>query len=139
MKVMLDNCLSPAFASTLDGFISHFGHRAFHIKHVEGLPRRQHSSDIEWIDFLRSSPDVWIFITGDQRVLKNKAERAALRTAGMHGFVLGSGYQKSPLNHTAALLVKRWDDIVRVTELVAPPAMHEIPIGKSTRLRQLPF
>lgn len=139
MKVLLDNCTAPVFASTLDGFISHFGHRAFHIKDVTELPRGRHSSDLEWIEFLRRSNDVWIFITGDMRVLKNKAERAALRSAGLHGFVLASSYQKTQLHLVAATLVQRWPDIEQVTKLLAPPAMHEIPIGKATRLRPLPI
>lgn len=139
MNVLLDNCTSPVFASTLDGFLGHLNHRAFHIKDVPGLPNGRHSSDLEWIDFLRQSNDVWIFITGDMRVLKNKAERAALRSAGLHGFVLASSYQKSPLHMVAATLVQRWPDIEQVTKLLEPPAMHEIPIGKATRLRALPL
>jgi len=139
LKVLFDNCTSPAFASTLDGFISHFGHRAFHIKDVPELPRGRHSSDIEWIEYLGRSKELWIFISGDGRVTKNKAERAALRSAGLHGFILASSYQKSPLHLVAATLVQRWPDIVQVTELLAPPAMHEIPIGKATRLSALPI
>ena len=139
MKVLLDNCTAPVFASTLDGFISHFDHRALHIKDIKELPRGRNSTDLEWIDFLRRSNDVWIFVSGDLRLVKNRAERAALRAAGLHGFVLASAYQKTPLHLVAATLVQRWPDIVKVTELLAPPAMHEIPIGKATRLRPLPF
>lgn len=139
MKVLLDNCLAPVFASTLDGFVSHFGHRAFHIKDMNELPHGRDTADLEWIEFLRASNDLWIFISGDGRILKNKAERAALRSAGLHGFVLAPAYQKAPLPQVAATLVWRWPDIIKVTELLAPPAMHEIPIGKATKLRQLPI
>ena len=139
MNVVLDNCLAPLFATTLDGFISHLGHRAYHIKDVPGLPRGRHSADIEWIEHLRSQREVWIFISGDGRVLKNSAERAALRGAGLHGFILAPAYQKTPMHQVAATLVWKWPDIERVTTLLAPPAMHEIPIGKNTRLRPLPI
>jgi hypothetical protein len=88
---------------------------------------------------LHRSPHVWIFITGDTRVLRNPAERLALRSAGLHGFVLAPSYQKTPLHQVAATLVWKWPEIEQVTKLIAPPSMHEIPIGKSTRLRQLPL
>lgn len=139
MKVLFDNCTAPILATTLHGFISHFGHEAFHIRDVPGLPNGRNSPDIEWIEMLRSSKDFWIFITGDGRVLRNSAERAALRSAGLHGFVLAPAYQKSPLHMTAATIIARWPDIEKITELLSPPSMHEIPIGKSTRLRPMPL
>jgi hypothetical protein len=137
VNVFFDNCTAPAFATTLHGFISHQGHAAFHIKDVPGLPKGRHSADLDWIAHLRNSPDAWIFISGDARVLKNPAERAALRSAGLHGFILAAAYQKTPLNQCAATIVWRWPDIVKVTQLLAAPSMHEIPIGKITKLQQL--
>jgi hypothetical protein len=138
LKVLFDNCTQPASASTLDGFISHSGHRAFHIKEVNELPRGRHSSDLEWIEFLRSSTDVWIFISGDGRILRNKAERAAIRAAGLHGFIMAPAYQKTPEHQVAAMLVWRWPDILRITELLSP-SIHEIPFGKATKLRPIPL
>lgn len=105
MNVLFDNCLAPVFAATLDGFISFMGHRSFHIKDVAGLPNGRHSTDLEWIGYLQRHPEIWIFVTGDGRLLKNRAERAALRSANLHGFVLASAHQKTPPHHVAALLV----------------------------------
>ena len=138
MKVLFDNCTQPVSASTLDGFISHSGHRAFHIKDIKELPRGRHSSDLEWIEFLRSSPDVWIFISGDGRILRNKAERAAVRAARLHGFIMEPAYQKTPEHQVAGMLVWRWPDILRVTELLEP-SIHAIPFGKATKLRAIPL
>jgi hypothetical protein len=53
--VLFDNCTPPVFATTLDGFISAYGYRAFHIKDLPGLPNGRHSTDLEWIDHLRNS------------------------------------------------------------------------------------
>ena len=80
MKVFFDNCLAPVFAETLNAFIQREGHSAYHISAIAELPNGRKSKDVEWIDFLRQSRDVWIFITGDGRVMKNPAERAALLT-----------------------------------------------------------
>nr|WP_206078745.1 hypothetical protein [Mesorhizobium camelthorni] len=136
---MFDNCTAPVWASTLHGFISLSGHAASHIKDVKGLPKGRHSADIDWINHLRKSPEGWIFISGDGRILKNAAERAALRSAGLHGFILAPAYQKTPMHQVAATLVWKWPEILQVTELLAAPSMHEIPIGKNTKLRQLLF
>ena len=139
MKVFFDNCTSIVFAQTLDGFIRHQGHSAHHVSEIEDLPNGRHSADVEWIDFLRRSNDVWIFVTGDHRVLKNQAERAALRKSGLHGFALAPAYQKTPFNQVASMLVWRWPEIVQVTELLSPPTMYEIPIKAGTKMRQMPL
>ena len=110
----------------LHGFISHSGHAASHIKDIKGLPKGRHSEG-------------WIFISGDGRILKNAAERAALRSAGLHGFILAPAYQKTPIHQVAATLIWKWPEILQVTELLSAPSMHEIPIGKNTKLRQLLF
>lgn len=139
MKVLFDNCTPPVFASTLHGYIQHEGHSAFHIKDVPGLLNGRHSADVEWIDLLRRAPERWMFITGDKRLLKNPAERAALRAAGLHGFVLASAYQKTPIYQLAALLVWKWPELLKVTDLLSAPTMHEIPIRVGTKLRPLPL
>lgn len=139
MNVLFDNCTSPILATTLDGFIRMYGDRALHIKDVENLSGGRHATDLEWINYLKSDPDHWIFITGDSRVLKNPAERAALRSAGLHGFLLAPAYQKTPLNQVAATIVWKWPEIVGVTKLVAAPSIHQIPIGRGSKLRSLPL
>ena len=139
MNVLFDNCTSPVLATTLDGFIQSSGHRAYHIANVPGLLKGRATPDLEWIDHLRQSPRDWIFVSGDGRVLKNSAERAALRSAGLHGFILAPAYQKTPLNQLAATLVWKWPEIQKVTELLSPPSMHEIPVGRMKKLRPLPL
>jgi hypothetical protein len=138
VKVLFDNCTAPVLASTLNGFIKHNGHSAYHIKDVPALPRGRHSADIEWISHLRQQPDDWIFISGDGRILKNPAERAALRSAGLHGFILAPAYQKTPMHQVAAMLIWKWPEILQVTALLAAPSMHLVPIRRSTKLQQLP-
>lgn len=102
MRVFFDNCTSPVLATTLDGFIQHLGHEAHHIRTLSCGPD---ASDLEWMDMLRRNGDEWIVITGDGRIQRNKAERAAFRQAALKGFVLAPSYQKTPLNQTAATLI----------------------------------
>lgn len=139
MNVFFDNCTAPVYAATLNAFIQHQGHAALHIKDIPELPHGRDSQDIEWIEYLRNSRDEWIFISGDARILKNRAERAALRTAKLHGFILAAAYQKTEFHRVAATLILRWPDILKVTNLFQPPSMHEIPIGKNKKLGPLSF
>lgn len=138
MKVFFDNCTSHVLASTLHGYVDHLGHAAVHIKDLQGLPDGRRSTDLQWIALLRSQGD-WIFVTGDMRVLKNRPERDALRSAGLHGFVLAPAYQRTPMHQLAATLVWKWPEIEAVTRLVATPSMHQIPVGRSSKLRALPL
>jgi hypothetical protein len=139
VNIFFDNCTSPILAETLDGFVRHEGSAAWHIRDLPGLPNGRHSTDLEWINYLRYQTDLWIFVTGDKRILKNPAERAALRSAGLHGFILAPAYQKSPIHQLASAIIWRWPDISNITKILSAPSMHEIPIGKSTKLNQTPF
>jgi hypothetical protein len=44
-------------------------------------------------------------VTGDQRIRKNLAERAAWIRAGLKAFVLAPVYQKTPINQGASVRV----------------------------------
>ena len=137
MNVLFDNCTAPRLAATLGGYIGADGHQAFHIKDLPGLSKGRSSPDIEWIELLRKDSENWIFISGDGRILKNSAERAALRSAGLHGFILSPAYQKTQQNQVAATIVWKWPEIESITKLLAPPSMHEIPIRRIQKIRQL--
>jgi len=139
VNVFFDNCTAPLLATSLDGFISHFGHRAFHIKDVPALPNGRDSADEDWISHLKAQQTVWVFVTGDGRVLKNPATRSALRSAGLHGFVLAPSYQKTPPHQLASTIIWKWPEMEAVTNLVAPPSIHELPIGRGSKLRSLPL
>ncbi|QPM89125.1 PIN-like domain-containing protein [Pseudooceanicola algae] len=137
MKVFFDNCTSPVLASTLNGYLCHYDHEALHIKDVQGLPAGRHSTDEDWIKFLSASPEAWIFISADRRILKNRGERAALRSAGLHGFILAKGFQKQTSAKNAGSLVQRWPDIENLVSLMSPPVIFEIPV--SGKIKSLPF
>jgi len=137
VKVLFDNCTPPWLASTLDGFISHLDHRAYHISHVLGLPKGRHTADVDWIEHIKQGKD-WIFVTGDLRLLKNKAERAALRGSGLYGFILAAGYQKLPEHHVASNLIWKWPELENVMKAVGS-SIFEIPVSRSAKLKPLSF
>ncbi|MER2267061.1 PIN-like domain-containing protein [Methylobacterium oxalidis] len=135
LRVFFDNNTSPVLAETVGGYLKHLGHRADHIR---DLPCGRHASDIEWMEFLASTSDEWLTVTGDARIQKNKAERAAFRKAGLKGIVLANAYQKTPINRQASFLIWRWPEIQALTKL-APPFLFEVPMRNSSGIRQLPI
>jgi hypothetical protein len=136
LKIFFDNCTSPVLSETLNGFVAHLGHQAFHIK---DLPCGRHASDLEWIEMLARDPGVWILVTGDTRIQKNKAQRAAYRSAGLRWFVLSPAYQKVPMHKCASFLIWRWPEMEQLMNLVGGAALYELPMSRSGRMRQLPL
>jgi hypothetical protein len=136
VKVFFDNCTSPVLASSLDGLIRHDGHAAAHIR---DLPCGRHAKDIEWIQMLHDDPNEWVVITGDGRISRNPAERAAFRSAGLFGIVLAPGLLRLRVNQQASLLLWRWPDIMSLLRLVRRPALYELPQNRGSALRTLPL
>ena len=88
---------------------------------------------------LSRSKEDWIVITGDGRIERNRAERAAFRQAMLKGFVLSPAYQKTQIHHTAAILIWRWPEMENLLQSVAAPALFELPINRSARFKPLPL
>lgn len=76
-------------------------------------------------------------ITGDYRIQRNKAERAAYQQAKLFGFVLAPAYQKTPTHQIASLLLWRWPEMEKLFELVGGAALYELPIGRSGKMKPL--
>lgn len=136
MKVFFDNCTSPVLAATLNGFVAHLGHSACH---MADHPCGRHATDIEWIELLGKDRQIWMVVTGDGRIQRNKAERAAFRAAGLSGFVLAPAYQKTPVHQIASFLLWRWPEMEQLFNLVTGPALHELPMSRTSKIRQLPL
>jgi hypothetical protein len=136
VKVFFDNCTSPVLASTLDGFIRHRGHSAHHIR---DLPCGAAAADVTWMAMVGENAEEWLVITGDLRVQRNKAERAAFRQMQLKGFALAPAYQRTPIEEVASILVRRWPKMEELMRLVAPPALYELPLSRSGRFRPLPL
>jgi PIN like domain len=136
LKVFFDSCTTPVLATTLHGFIQHQGHSAHHIK---DLPCGRHAEDVEWISMLAQERCTWIVVTGDDQIRKNKAERAAYRSAELSGFVLAPAYQRTPINQAASFLLWRWPEMEQLFSLVGGAALYELPMSRSSKIRPLPL
>ena len=133
MKVFFDNCTSPVFAGCLNALIEPDGDEARHVRFMPDYGFTHSTKDVDWIAKLGSEPGAhWIVITGDQRIRKNLAERAASIKAGLKAFVLAPVYQKTPINQGASVLLWRWPQMKAFVEQAAPGSMFELSINRRT-------
>jgi hypothetical protein len=87
----------------------------------------------------REQPRVWMAVTGDDRIRKNKAERAAYRAAELSGFVLAPAYQRTPMHQVASFMLWRWPELEQLFALVGGAALYELPMNRSTKIKPLPL
>ncbi|MCV0387564.1 MAG: hypothetical protein K5821_14275 [Nitrobacter sp.] len=132
MKVFFDNCTSPVFAGSLDALIRPLGHAAWHVRFMKEFGFSHDTPDIDWITGLAADSSDWIVVTGDQRIRKNLAERAAWIRAGLKAFVLAPAYQKTPVNQCASVILWKWPEMERFITLAAPGSMFELSINRKT-------
>ncbi|MEE7458061.1 hypothetical protein MPAR168_20205 [Methylorubrum populi] len=136
MRVFFDNCTSPVLAESLGGYLRH---RKDSAAHIRDLPCGRNASDLQWMAYLASTGDDWLVVTGDGRIRKNAAERAAYRQARLKGIVLAPAYQKTSINQQASFLIWRWPDIDALLRLTEPPYLFELPMTRDSKIRSLPI
>src|SRR5262249_49915086 len=96
----------------------------------------QTTTDVEWITALASDKMNWVVVSGDGRILKNKAEKAALLEAKLKFFCLSKQWMSTPFAEMAWKFLKVWPDIVehatysrnQLFEISAGQALKVTPI-----------
>jgi hypothetical protein len=88
--------------------------------------------DVDLIAELSKQGD-WIFISGDRRITRNRAERNAFQNSKLIGMFLSSGLYKSTVLKQAERLIVLWPVIETVAGSVSGGAMFELPM-KSAKL-----
>jgi PIN like domain len=138
LRVFFDNCTSPVLPAALHVFLETVGSSAHHVRFMSGYGFDQNTEDEEWIRRLgEDEPADWIVVTGDKRIARNKAERAAWLRAGLKGFVLAPAFQKSPVHRQASLILWRWPDMEAFVSAATAGSLFELPVGRSGKFRPL--
>jgi hypothetical protein len=127
LKLLIDNCLSPRIARSLDAlFVDH-----------QIVPLRdrfaENASDVEWINAL-SDQGGWAVLTKDLRIRTRPHERAALDRSRIVYFFLAAGWHKFGMEETAARLIRLVPKMAAQTEL-AERGRFELPINAGSKLR----
>ena len=122
-------------ANTLRGYLAHTSHEVHHARELSLHAK----PDIEWMHHLSSTGDEWLVVSGDGRISRNKAERAAYRRAGLRGVVLAPAYQKTPMGRCCGILVAKWDGLLDFINSIEPPYLVEMSINLTPRYKVLPL
>ena len=139
MRVFFDNCTSPVLPASIHAFLETKGASAHHVRFMKDYGFDENTIDEDWIRRLgEDKPADWIVVTGDKRITRNKAERAAWVRAGLRGFVLAPAFQKTQVHRQASLLLWRWPDMEAFIVAAAAGSLFELPIGRSGKFRPLP-
>jgi hypothetical protein len=93
-------------------------------------PAGRNAEDVEWITMLAQQRRDWMVATGDDRIRKNNATRAAYRSAELSGFVFAPAYQKTPMHQVASFMLWRWPEMEQLFRLVGGAALYELPMNR---------
>lgn len=138
MRIFFDNCTSPVLAEVLNAYIRTEGGVARHVRDMADYGFRHDTPDIDWIERLHQDrPADWVVLTNDLRISRNKANRAAWLRSGLKGFVLASGFQKTPMNQIASTLLWRWPEMENFIKSAAPGSLFELPVKRSSGFKAL--
>ena len=131
MKFFFDRNISLYLARMIG--ILERGHA---VRHHDEDPRFTSSTpDIEWISVLGKDHPAWVVISGDGRILRNKAEFAALREAKLTFFCMSKQWMNTPIYEYAWKFVKVWPDILENATLMSSnQCVFEVTGGKSLKL-----
>jgi len=53
--------------------------------------------------------------------------------------VLALAYQKTPVHQVASFLLWRWPEMEKLISLVTGPALYELPMSRSSKMKALPL
>jgi len=94
MNIFFDHNISPRMAIALDGFLDRQGSAiALRDMFYSGI------KDVDWITRLQEDPKDWIVFSGDLRITRNQAEKAAWLGTNLKGFFLAKGFRSLIIEH----------------------------------------
>jgi hypothetical protein len=114
VKFFLDNCVSVAMARALRELAKA---QSLEVVHLSDRFSRD-ITDVEWIGALE--PKEWVIVSGDSRISRNRAEKAAWHESGLTAFFLDDGWASRKFWVQAAELVRWWPVIVETARTCTP-------------------
>jgi hypothetical protein len=131
VKLLFDHNVSPKVARAIHELIKGDSEAA---ALRDKFP--QDTADIDWINQLGQERG-WAVVSGDRRITKNKAERAAWLQTDLVGFFMEPSLTAlDPWQQTARLIF--WLPLMQAQlKLISGPALFSLPLKATSRLKQL--
>jgi hypothetical protein len=92
--------------------------------------------DKEWIAAIAADAPSWVVISGDGRILRNKAERAALDAAKLTFFWMTKPWSNMPIHQYAWKFIRVWPEILE-NALHGKAKLFEVAGGKALKVGPL--
>lgn len=131
MKFFIDNCISPVYAQALAVLAEVQRHDIHHLRDF-------FSPDVKDIDWIRALGDDggWVIVSGDPRISRSKAERAAWHESGLTAFFFADDFGTRSFWKQAEAIVHWWPIIVLEASTCQPGSGYLIPV-KSKALKPI--
>ena len=92
--------------------------------------------DVEWIKVLAADDPIWVVVSGDGRILKNKTELSALKEAKLTFFCLSNQWMHMNFQKEQAWkFIKVWPDVVENAKGTTP-RIYEISGGAGLKIER---
>lgn len=129
MKFFFDRNMPPQLARMVDALEPEHTARA----HDDDDRFTPTTPDIEWIEALGVDDPPWVVLSGDGRILRNKAELAVLREAKLTFFCMSKPWMHMKIYEKAWKFIKAWPEIVENAKGTTPRIFEVSGGGKVER------
>ena len=111
MRFFLDNNISHRLAAALIALDDRVERGDWTVEHLR-VRFNQQTEDVTWLEALGREGE-WIVISGDIRISRNRAEKAAWRESGLTAFFFGGQYPGKKIWPQAMHFLRWWPEITR--------------------------
>jgi hypothetical protein len=133
MRFFFDRCMSPRLAKMVNAY--EIDHTAQH--HNFDSRFHEMTTDVEWLTAIGADEPPWVILSGDGRILKNRAERQVLREVNLTFFCMSRQWMHMRIEEIAWKFIKVWPDIVRTAKVsVTTPKIFEISGGHGLKIEE---
>lgn len=131
MNFFLDENLPRRFGPLLSAFDREHTFECHHTNFGAGIP------DVDWMSVLGKRDEKPAIVCGDGRILRNPAELAALKDAGLTFVCLLPAWVHMTWHHQAWKMIKYWPEVVKNVVNAKRPSVFDVTGRGKVTLRNL--
>lgn len=130
MRFFFDNCISGNITEAVKILARIQDYEIAHLR--EKFP--EDTQDVLWIRAL-AEEGRWVIVSGDPKISRDKAERAAWHESGITAFFFGEPFGRMSFWKQAEAVVRWWPDIVLMARRAPEGCGYLVPVkGKKIKM-----